>query len=150
MPDKGIIMVIRYDLSNITFEDIKADIEGDTTVLIQDIAIGITNTLRGNAPIGTPILTGWAANNWIPAIQNPPNEPYGERPPEGKKFTDSSASDAGIAALLTWELGQGTVFVVNNVPYIESLNQGHSKQSPAGFVENAIDGVLDKVVYRKR
>lgn len=32
--------------------------------------------------------------------------------------------------------------VQNMVPYIGVLNDGHSKQAPAGFVENVIDDVV--------
>lgn len=42
-----------------------------------------------------------------------------------------------------WQIedaGELTV-VQNMVPYIGVLNDGHSKQAPAGFVENVIDDV---------
>lgn len=144
------MMAIVYGLGNLQFADIKADIEADTTAFIQDVAQGIVNELRDNPPKGTPIDTSWASNNWIPAIKEPPTEPYGKRPPSGVRFTDTGGIDAGIAELLTWNLGEGTVFVVNNVPYIEKLNQGHSKQSPPHFVENAIDKVLEETEFKKR
>ena len=35
----------------------------------------------------------------------------------------------------------GQTTVENRVPYINRLNEGHSKQAPAGFVENVIDDV---------
>lgn len=31
------------------------------------------------------------------------------------------------------------ITIENRIPYIERLNQGHSKQAPAGFVEEIID-----------
>jgi hypothetical protein len=37
---------------------------------------------------------------------------------------------------------------VNNVPYIQQLNYGHSKQAPALFVEAAIDRALAAVEER--
>ena len=36
------------------------------------------------------------------------------------------------------ELGH-KFYLVNNVPYIGVLDQGHSQQAPAGFVQAAID-----------
>ncbi|MDH7971042.1 hypothetical protein QH494_02515 [Sphingomonas sp. AR_OL41] len=44
-------------------------------------------------------------------------------------------------ARLGWvpDLAAGTI--ENNVEYIEALNAGHSKQAPAGYVENTIDAV---------
>lgn len=41
-----------------------------------------------------------------------------------------------------WQLsadGNGGMTVENQVPYIEALNTGHSKQAPAGFIEQVID-----------
>ena len=32
----------------------------------------------------------------------------------------------------------GPIYITNNVPYINSLNGGHSQHAPAGFVERAI------------
>lgn len=42
-----------------------------------------------------------------------------------------------------WQLaGEGDLTVVENrVPYIGKLNDGHSQQAPAGFIENVIDDV---------
>lgn len=42
-----------------------------------------------------------------------------------------------------WQIaGTGQITTVENmVPYIGVLNDGHSKQSPAGFVESEIDKV---------
>jgi hypothetical protein len=37
-----------------------------------------------------------------------------------------------------------SVVSTNTVPYIERLNQGHSKQAPAGFVEITIEKTLGK------
>jgi hypothetical protein len=34
--------------------------------------------------------------------------------------------------------GRQTIWILNGLPYIERLNEGHSQQAPAGFVETAI------------
>lgn len=144
-------MAITYNLSDLQFADIMVDIRADTTAFVQGMTIEIVNILRGNPPEGTPIDTSWASNNWIPAIKKPPTEPYGQRPSSGVPFTDTRGVDAGIAELLTWNLGDGTVFVVNNVPYIERLNQdGHSPQSPKFFVERAIDKAFEETEFKQR
>lgn len=36
------------------------------------------------------------------------------------------------------------VLTQNSVPYIESLNEGSSKQAPAGYIEDTIDKTLGK------
>ena len=38
--------------------------------------------------------------------------------------------------------GQSTIAVVNEVPYIEPLDQGHSRQAPAGIVQPSLDKVF--------
>jgi len=37
-----------------------------------------------------------------------------------------------------------TVVTQNSVPYIQRLNEGYSKQAPAGYVEKTIDETLRK------
>ena len=50
-----------------------------------------------------------------------------------------SSQQQGIAEVATqYTLDQGSVFVSNNVPYILKLNDGHSQQAPAGFIQTAI------------
>jgi len=47
-------------------------------------------------------------------------------------------SEAG-AADATWRSEDGGLTIIqgSNVPYIEQLNQGHSRQAPAGFLDTA-------------
>lgn len=44
---------------------------------------------------------------------------------------------AGLAVIKTKQPGQA-LFITNNVPYINELNQGSSSQAPAGFVDRAV------------
>jgi hypothetical protein len=37
------------------------------------------------------------------------------------------------------------VYISNNLPYIDRLNKGHSKQAPAGFIESAINAGLTAI-----
>jgi hypothetical protein len=47
--------------------------------------------------------------------------------------------EAGLAAIDSYQSGQGAaVHIVNNAKHIGSLNDGHSKQAPANFVEMAV------------
>lgn len=78
----------------------------------------------------TPVDTGNARANWVPSVGSP--APNGDRA-------------AGSAAVLAYQLEQGPLFVSNGVPYIRQLNNGHSKQAPALFVEAAVDEALARV-----
>jgi len=82
---------------------------------------------------GTPVDTGWARSNWIPAIGVPVRDPAGSR-----SAVTTSAQQAGVASLLSYTRDKGTVFISNNVHYINKLNAGSSSQAPAGFVQVAI------------
>lgn len=40
-----------------------------------------------------------------------------------------------------WTVDTTALVIENNVEYIGKLNEGHSKQAPAGFVETEIDKI---------
>ncbi len=84
--------------------------------------------IDANLREATPVDTGHARANWVPSIGAPAVGEGGE-----------SAHAAGVAALLAYKLDQGDLFVTNNVPYIQQLDLGSSKQAPVGFVEVALD-----------
>ena len=50
----------------------------------------------------------------------------------------SAQRAAGVTQVLSYQLGQGSIYITNNVPYIDRLNNGWSQQSPAGFVDKAV------------
>lgn len=102
--------------------------------VVQKLAMDITANLIET----TPIDTGWARSNWVPNIGEPVTSTTGA--PEGVSF---ASQQAGIAGLASYQVALGAVFITNNVPYIQVLNDGHSKQAPIGFVQLAID----KAVY---
>ncbi len=81
--------------------------------------------------LGTPVDTGRARANWQ----------FGNNFPSGTL----GASDRGGGATLTRIAGQmpgvragGSVWLVNNLPYISRLENGYSRQAPAGFVRKTL------------
>jgi hypothetical protein len=95
------------------------------------LALEIDKELRR----ATPVDTGHARRNWVPSVGTP----------NTSIAADDTASAAGVAAVLAYKLESGSLWVANVVPYIRSLNYGHSQQSPAGFVERAIDMAMAAV-----
>lgn len=81
----------------------------------------------------TPVDTGWAASNWIISMGSFSNEPVGS--PEN---VSNVASLAGLAGVLTWSIKKGIIYITNNVPYIQRLNEGSSRKAPAGYVDMII------------
>lgn len=83
----------------------------------------------------TPIDTGWARSNWVPSIGEPFLGDVGKKGPN-----DAGPQSDGESALAGYtNFAMGDIFITNNVPYIQVLNAGHSKQAPAGFVEAAVE-----------
>lgn len=87
----------------------------------------------------TPVDTGRARSNWVVSIGTPLLVERG--PPFDK--TGSSAISRGRAAIY----GRNpevptTIYICNNLPYIQRLNEGWSAQAPAGYVQEAVQTAL--------
>ncbi len=96
--------------------------------------------VHGELIRNTPVDTGWARANWLVSLGRPINETAGSR-----DSVSTVAQGAGQARLLVYRLGQD-IWISNNVPYIQALNEGHSKQAPEGWVEAAIETAIRKIV----
>ena len=58
------------------------------------------------------------------------------------KFDPSGQNAIAEATALVSGVKAGdTVYISNNLEYIQALNEGHSQQAPAGFVEKAVQAV---------
>lgn len=104
---------------------------------VSAIGLGVVANLRED----TPRDTGWARSNWIGSKRRPSDglsEPSG-RPSGGDVATARAAQAAGEAEIASFKLEDGALYVANNVPYIQPLNSGSSKQAGEGFVERAIE-----------
>jgi hypothetical protein len=88
----------------------------------------------------TPVDTGHARANWVPSVGTPH-----ETEVESTSKVGSAEHSAGVTKVLAYKLEQGALYVSNNVPYIRTLNYGHSKQAPAAFIEFAVDQALRTV-----
>lgn len=89
---------------------------------------------------GTPVDWNWARANWAIAIgtEAPKNDP-GLRKRVPLKQDNKAALEA-MKALANAKPFQ-ILWVYNNVPYIEALEDGHSKQAPVGMVETALNSL---------
>lgn len=101
--------------------------------------------IHGGLVEETPVDTGWARNNWIPAVGRPVAEPAGE---PGKP--EPGVATRGLAEVGTVKnILEAPVYISNNVPYILRLNAGSSTQAPAGFVEKIIQREVEKSNRRR-
>lgn len=114
------------------FKRISADISDFTERETIRYILTLRNQLISDAPIGTPVDTGWAANNWW----------YSDSGPATGSASDVNTAkqrqDNDTQSIANFKLNGQTVHITNNVPYIGRLNNGYSKKTPAGFVDRAI------------
>ena len=83
----------------------------------------------------TPYDTGRARGGWAIGVNERRLAPEGRCVEPGTKANTSTESMFGEAkSILAKVKGDCVVYMVNNVEYIVPLEEGHSKQQPAGFV----------------
>ncbi|MEM6902249.1 MAG: hypothetical protein AAF556_03300 [Pseudomonadota bacterium] len=81
----------------------------------------------------TPVDTGTARGNWQPTLNQPATEVL-----ETTQVQNAQADATATA----FEMGD-VAFISNNTAYIGKLNEGSSRQAPAGFVERAAQAGAD-------
>ena len=99
---------------------------------IVDFVASLAGEIGDELVPATPVDTGFARGNWRPTINLPATTPVTFNDPTG------AATMARIRTVgRTYRLGQ-TLYITNNVGYINSLNEGSSPQAPKGFVQLAV------------
>jgi hypothetical protein len=103
--------------------------------------------------MGTPVDTGRARSNWIVSLGEPSKEiiePYDPTTKGGIGETANAkaALEQGKEAI-NKSRPEEAINITNNVEYIESLNEGHSAQAPAMFIEAAVEAGTQAVVNAK-
>jgi hypothetical protein len=95
----------------------------------------------------TPADKGVARSNWRVGLGNPPRAVISAYAPGknlgiNERANASAAFAAGRARILSVKSTsrglEKSIYIANSVPYIEKLNNGYSKQAPAGFVQTAL------------
>lgn len=82
--------------------------------------------------LATPVDTGRARNNWLPNAGGPNLNVRLLVSGDG-----GSILSEGQSVIRNAKKNQAIHFT-NNLPYIGALNDGHSAQAPAGFVQKAV------------
>ena len=77
--------------------------------------------------MGTPVDTGRARGNWIPTVNNPSS---------AQLTTDDKTGAMALSKIgaVTMAAPGSVYYLVNNLPYIQRLEYGWSKQAPVGMV----------------
>jgi|SRR5882672_3001350 len=101
---------------------------------VADAAKALTLGVAAELTEACPVKTGHARRNFVPSISAP-----------GTGEDDGAAQTAGTESVLSYRIGDGDLYVVNNVPYIGQLILGSSIQAPAGWDLVAIDAAVADV-----
>lgn len=111
---------------------------------VERLIVKITLDVTANLIETTPVDTGWARANWVPAIGRPfVRDLSGVQPTRAAASGAQGRQATGVAGVAAgYRIERGPVFVSNNVPYITDLNDGTSRQQPAGFVQRAVAKAL--------
>ena len=88
----------------------------------------------------TPADTGRARASWTIAIARPDRTVAGEgQHPEFQSGAAGAATQKANSVLASMKAGDyRPVWISNNLPYIEALEDGHSRQAPNGMVALSI------------
>jgi len=132
-------------------EKIGDEIEEGATRLTKEIVIGIVNRVAEL----TPVDTGQARSNWQVGLGAPVSgfrKPFSPIPSRWRRPYPAGGSRSerrnllGVTSAATGVMGRykagDSVYITNNLPYIGRLNQGYSRQSPAGFIRVGISAGL--------
>ena len=103
----------------------------------------------------TPVDTGRARSNWLCTIAAPA-EAMAQGEDWFQGMADAGGYDkSGRVAIeeaanqaMEWKPGEVAIFLTNNLPYIQRLENGWSGQAPAGMVAVTIaefDGIVARV-----
>jgi hypothetical protein len=115
--------------------------------------LGLALDIQANLQEDTPRDTGWARSNWVPSL-GVPFEDLAIGALTGRRTPAEVAAAAGRQAeatgtLLGYDMKLGAIFTTNNVPYIIPLNEGHSPQAGAAFVQRSVGRALNEREARK-
>lgn len=92
------------------------------------------------AVLATPVETGRARNNWITSIGTPKNTTTEETDKSGAQAIAQGQREAN-----RWNIGMGTIYITNSLPYIIPLDEGSSKKRPEGMSKGAIQAAQEQL-----
>jgi hypothetical protein len=114
-------------------------VEGNVERAVKDCALAVTKSVV----LTTPADTGKARSNWTAELDAAFSRLFPAHVPGNKGSTAEANADIAIdrasEVIERFDVAANReVHIVNSLPYIRALNDGHSKQAPAGFVEQAV------------
>lgn len=112
------------------------NIQDNADKLTRKVALAVDQAVVS----ATPVDTGRARSNWIVALDDAPEDVIAAYIPGKDGSTGGSntqaALDQGQKAVAGYKTGK-EIHICNNLPYIQRLNDGWSKQAGKQYVERA-------------
>ena len=122
------------DLSR--FED---KVKNRLTVVPRKIALEVLRRVV----MRTPVRSGRARGNWQTSVGSPMDGEI-DRTDKG----GGAAIGDGASVIDGWDVSNVAIFLMNNVPYIQALEDGHSTQAPSGMVKITVaefQGIVEAI-----
>lgn len=124
------------DETKIAIDNAKREIRVATEEAMRKIALRVMQTLV----LATPVDTGRARSNWIVSLGSPARATKEPMDKSGAAAISENATE-----IATHKDPSVAIYISNNLPYIGRLNEGWSKQAPAGYVEQALQAARSVV-----
>lgn len=102
----------------------------NANVVVKNIASNATR----DVVLKTPVATGQARGNWRLNPTTPDEKAYiGPAYYDKAGFSTIAKATRGI-----YRSNASAFYLTNNLPYIQRLNEGYSKQAPALFIQSCV------------
>lgn len=112
-------------------------IVGNIDEAVRKVALAIDQTVV----MATPVDTGRARSNWLVNVGSARTDVIDAYFPGGSGSTAPENINAALEQAKNAVAGYtsgSTIYISNNLPYIGRLNEGWSRQAPAGYVLQAV------------
>lgn len=113
------------------------NIKSEASLLTSRIALAIVNDVVWHTPVDTSrALSNWQVYIGVDSRRKIP--PYFMGSHGSTHFQSADMTIGAAESKLSKKRPGQSIWIVNNIPYIIDLNQGSSRQAPAGFYERAL------------
>ncbi len=113
---------------------------------ISALVVGVADALATLLVAKNPVKTGHSRNNWLETIGSRSGSVDGDR-----LSPSNVMQEASLSLLDHYDHRMGAVNVENNVDYMAALMRGSSSQAADGWVQDAINTVVEHadVIHRQ-
>lgn len=116
---------------------IDLDISKEVGEFVGDTLRTLALDIDRRVVLATPVRDGGAKRNWLASVGTPNNSviDVGEGIPRAQ--AEQAAIDQG-SAIINGANDYETIYISNNLPYIQRLDQGWSEQQPNPYIDQII------------